>query len=152
MSIFYNKKEAEIELTNTRNYWIDKFFKLSLCISKTPLDVNVVLKYKNSIIEDIEKYLLFQEDMVGGKNVKKKLVLYSCLNGTYGYLLCWSKAIASVMYYAYELFGDFPNEKETKEKLSSMLFSQLSKENGLLSQTKESFFDYKEYVLQYLYI
>lgn len=152
MSIFYNKKEAEIELTNTRNYWIDKFVKLSLCISKTPLDVNVVLKYKNSIIEDIEKYLLFQEDMVGGKNVKKKLVLYSCLNGTYGYLLCWSKAIASVMYYAYELFGDFPNEKETKEKLSSMLFSQLSKENGLLSQTKESFFDYKEYVLQYLYI
>ena len=152
MSIFYNKKESEIELNNTRNYWIDRFFKLSLCISKTPLDVNAVLKYKNLIIKDIEEYLLFQEDMVGGKNIKKKLVFYSCLNGTYGYLLCWSKTIASVMYYAYELYGDFPNEKETKEKLSSMLFSQFSKENGLLSQAKESFFDYKEYVIQYLYV
>lgn len=152
MSIFYNKKESEIELNNTRNYWIDRFLKLSLCISKTPLDINVVLKYKNFIIKDIEEYLLFQEEMVGGRNTKKKLVFYSCLNGTYGYLLCWSKAIASVMYYAYELYSDFPNEKETKEKLSSMLFSQFSKENGLLSQAKESFFDYKEYVLQYLYV
>lgn len=152
MSIFYNKKESEIELNNTRNYWIDRFFKLSLCISKTPLDVNAVLKYENLIIKDIEEYLLFQEDMVGGKNTKKKLVFYSCLNGTYGYLLCWSKAIASVMYYAYELYSDFPNEKETKERLSSMLFSQFSKENGLLSQAKESFFDYKEYVIQYLYV
>ena len=96
--------------------------------------------------------MLFQEEMVGGRNTKKKLVFYSCLNGTYGYLLCWSKAIASVMYYAYELYSDFSNEKETKEKLSSMLFSQFSKENGLLSQAKESFFDYKEYVLQYLYV
>ena len=97
MSIFYNKKESEIELTNTRNYWIDRFIKLSLCISKTPLDINAVLKYKNSITKDIEEYLLFQEDMVGGKNIKKKLAFYSRLNGTYGYLLCWSKAIASVM-------------------------------------------------------
>ena len=55
MSIFYNKKESEIELNNTRNYWIDRFFKLSLCISKTPLDVNAVLKYKNLIIKDIEE-------------------------------------------------------------------------------------------------
>ena len=111
MSIFYNKKESEIELNNTRNYWIDRFFKLSLCISKTPLDVNAVLKYKNLIIKDIEEYLLFKEDMVGGKNIKKKLIFYSCLNGTYGFFLCWSKAIASVMYYAYELYSDFPNEK-----------------------------------------
>ncbi len=159
MSIFYNKKEAEIELTNTRNYWIDRFFTLSLCISKTPLDVNVALKYKNLIIADIEKYLLIEENMIGGKNIKKKIAFYSSLNSslngayvTMGYLLCWSKAIASVMYYAYELFGDFPNEKETKEKLSNMLFSQFSKEDGLLSQVKDSFFDYKEYVVQYLHV
>ena len=150
MSIFYNKKESEKELINTRNYWIDRLFKLSVCISKTPLDVNVALKYKDSIVKDIEECLLVQETMFAGKSVKKKLIFYSCLNGTYGFLICWSKAIASTMYYAYEIYIDFPNEKETKEKLSKMLFLQFSNDNGLLSQTKESFFDYKDYVVQYL--
>ena len=41
---------------------------------------------------------------------------------------------------------------KVKEKLSNMLISQFLNENGLLSQAKESFFDYKEYIVRYLYV
>ena len=150
MSFFYNKKEAEIELTNTRNYWIDRFFKLSVCISAIPLDVNIALKYKDLIIKDIQEDLLAKELTLGGENVKKKLSFYSCLDGTFAYLMVWSKALASVMYYVYELNEEFVDKKETTKKISQMLFIQFSKENGLLSEMKDSFFDYKEYVVNYL--
>ena len=159
MSIF-NKRNAEIlenELIKKRKSFVNMFFLLSVSVSKKPLEKIYVEKYIDLIFNDIERFLLFQEDSFAsihmGNNTKNSLVFYSTLSmHTLGYLMCWTKALASVMYYVYELHNDFPDEKVAKEKLYSSLLDEFLKDDCIFCQTKDSFFDYKEFAIQSLYV
>lgn len=150
MSLFFNKRESEMELIETRNNWINKFIALSVGISETPLELELLVPFKDAISKDVEENLCMLENMFGGNNPRRKIAMYSSMENTIAYYSTWSKALASTMYYVYGLDKEFIDAKSTKEKISQMLVSQFFNKNGFLADTKKTFFDYKEYVIQYL--
>lgn len=148
MGIFDSKKKREEELLELRRAKCEELVKIGFFgISKKPLDITTVGKYRANVEEDVREYLLDFESIFGARK------LYNIDPRAFFATTMIAQAIGSVMYYVYELDG-YDSKKNTIAALNSIVTSelfgaQLGRETKF-SNLEDDFFAYKEWIVEKL--